>query len=92
MSKVIQVLEQMGNDASLQSEQAIEQLLATAEVNAEQAQAIINKDTIMLERQLDVCPDIVCLLVPAEDDEKEEGDEKEESDTNTSDIKSIVNG
>lgn len=78
MSKVIQVLEQMGSDASLQSEQAIEQLLTAAEVNVEQAEAIISKDVISLERQLDVCPDIVCLIVPAEDD-----DENEEKDDNT---------
>ena len=92
MSKVIQVLEQMGSDANLQkeqSEQAIEQLLTATEVNAEQAQAIITKDVISLERQMDVCPDIYCVLLPAEDDEKSEEDESEGDKT---DIKSIVNG
>jgi len=89
MSTVIQVLEKMGSDANLQSEQAIEQLLAASEVNAEQTEAIMTKDVISLERQLDVCPDIVCLLVPAEDDEKED---KEKEDEDDNDIKSVVNG
>ena len=87
MSKIIQVLEQMANDASLQNEQAIAQLLATTDVNTEQAEAITNKDITSLERQLDVCPDIYCLLVPAEDDEPAEDDSEE----NQTDIKSIVN-
>ena len=81
MSKVIQVLEQMGSDANLQNEQAIEQLLATTEVNAEQAEAIINKDVTSLERQLDVCPDVVCFILPAEDDEEEKDDDKDEDST-----------
>lgn len=88
MSKIIQVLEQMANNANLQNEQAIEQLLTVTDVSAEQAEAIINKDVISLERQLDVCPDIYCLLFPAEDEEPAE-DDSEESET---EIQSIVNG
>ena len=85
MSKVIQVLEQMANDASLQSEQAIAQLLATADVNAEQAEAIINKNITSLERQLDVCPDVVCIILPAEDDEEEDEDEEKNDDNEDKD-------
>ena len=81
MTKVIQVLEQMANDASLQTEQAIEQLLTTTEVDAEQAEAIISKDVTSLERQLDVCPDIVCLILPAEDDDEEKDDDKDDDDS-----------
>lgn len=80
MSKVIQVLAQMGSDASLQSEEAIKQLLSATEVDAEQAEAIVNKDITSLERQLDVCPDIVCVIVPAEDDDEKE-DDKEDDDS-----------
>lgn len=94
MTKVIQVLEQMGSDAAFQnkqSEQAIEQLLTTAEVEAEQAEAIINKDIISLERQLDVCPDIVCFVLPADDDD-ENGDDKENEDDSTKETSNTVIG
>ncbi len=84
MSNVMHVLEQIGSDATLQSEQAIEELLTTTEVNAEQAEAIINKDVTSLERQLDVCPDIVCVVAPAEDDDKEKDDEDDDSTEETS--------
>jgi hypothetical protein len=82
MSNVIQALTQMGSDASLQIEknqQAIVQLLITTEVDAEQAEAIINKDITLLERQLDVRLNMVCGVAPAEDDDEEEGDDKDSS-------------
>ena len=81
MSKVIQVLEAMAQLSNAD----VAQLVAQADITAEQAEAVINKDVTSLERQLDICPDVYCLLVPAEDDEKEEDDD-------ASDIKSIVNG
>lgn len=93
ISKVIQVLEQMGSDATFQnkqSEQAIERLLTATEVNAEQAEAIINKDIISLEHQLDVCPDIVCFVLPADDDEN--GDDKENEDDSTKETSNTVIG
>lgn len=84
MSKLIQVLEQMNSDAKLQDEQAIKQLLRSAEMDTEQAEAIINKDISSLERQLNVRLDMVCGVVPAEDDdENEEKDEKEDNATET---------
>jgi len=77
MSKVTQVLEQMSRDANGQNDDAINNLLAAAQLDTEITTAIINKDVITLERQLDVRPDIVCIIAPAEDD----GDENEENDT-----------
>lgn len=81
MSKIIQALEQIGNDAKLQNEQAIEQWLVTTELEADQAETIINKDIISLERQLDVCPDVVCIILPAEDDDDDDkkGDDDDEN-------------
>jgi hypothetical protein len=78
MSKVIQVLEQMSRDANGQNEDAINNLLATAQLDTEITTAIINKDVITLERQLDVRSDIVCMILPAEDDEDDEGDDSTE--------------
>ena len=84
MSKAIQVLEQMGSDAGLQSEQAIGQLLTTAEVNVDQAEAIINKDVVTLERQLDVRHDIICFVgTPDEDDEDEDKDKDNKDEKNS---------
>ncbi|MCW8832878.1 MAG: hypothetical protein OQK09_11605 [Colwellia sp.] len=89
MTKVIETLAQLASDASLQSAQAMEKLLIDNNIEDTIATAVINKDVVSLERQLDVCPDVVCFLVPAEDDEQSEDNGSEESETN---IKLIVNG
>jgi len=78
MSKVIQVLEQMSRDANGQNEDAINNLLAAAQLDTEITTAIINKDVITLERQLNVRSDIVCMILPAEDDEDDEDDDSTE--------------
>jgi hypothetical protein len=71
MSKVIQVLAEMANNAECQSDAAIEALVTAANLNATTTEAILAKDVTSLERQLDVCPDIVCLVVVADDDDEE---------------------
>ena len=81
MTKAIQVLEQMANDASLQNPQATEQLLIDNNIEESIAAAIINKDVISLERQLDVRPDIVCFVAPAEDDDEEKDDDNGDTDS-----------
>jgi len=83
MSNVIQVLEQMGNDANVQSEDAINSLLVATELESEITESIINKDVTSLERQLDVRLDMVCGVLPAEDeDEEKEDDENSTEETN----------
>lgn len=89
MTTITQVLEQMGQHANLQNNAEVEEFINQAELSIELKNALINKDTVSLERQMDVCPDIVCFLVPAEDDQPAEEDSKDNSETN---IKSIVNG
>jgi hypothetical protein len=86
MSKVIQVLAQMANRADLQSEKSLETFLSTTEINAEQSEAIINKNVVSLEEQLNIHRDIVCFLVPAEDDEPVKEEENDEDNT-----QSVVN-
>ena len=88
MSKVIQVLAQMASDSSLQNKIAVEALLTIEEINAEQSAAIITQDVTSLERQLDICPDIVCIFAPAKDDDSEEEKEEEEDDNA---VKLVVN-
>lgn len=84
MTIVIDTLTQMASDASLQSEQAIKQLLIATEVNTEQAEAIINKDVSSLDRQLDVRLDIFCGIFPAEDDDESEEKDDDKDDTDSS--------
>ncbi len=81
MSNIMHVLEQMGSDASLQNEDAIQNILTSTELESEITQAIANKDVISLARQLDVCPDIVCIIHAPDDDEKEEEKEDDDEDS-----------
>lgn len=77
MSKVIHVLEQMSRDATFQDEDAVNKLLIAAELDSEITKAIINKDVISLERQLDVRTDMMCGVFPAE--EEDENEDKEDN-------------
>jgi hypothetical protein len=77
MSKVIEFLARMGQEANTD----IESLLAQADMDVNQSKAIINKDVTSLERQLDICPDIKCFIIPAEDDEPVDDQESENETT-----------
>jgi len=83
MTSIIQALAQMGQDASLQNDSAIEQWLTTTGLDEQLATAIVNKDIITLERQLDVCPDVVCIILsPDEDDDENEDEDDSTEETN----------
>ncbi|WP_028766355.1 hypothetical protein [Shewanella fidelis] len=84
MSNIIQLLERMGQDASLQTETNFEQAIAESALTESLKQALINKDDISLKRELDVCPDVVCILIPAEDEDEETDDKKEKDENNES--------
>lgn len=86
MSKVIQVLEQMSCDADCQSENAINNLLVATELDTEITEAIVNKDVISLERQLDVRPDIVCFIGTPEDEDDEDGEDEDTTETKDSNV------
>ena len=92
MSNVIQLLERLGEDASLQTESALS-VIENANLDAELKESLINKDVTSLERQLDVCPDIVCLILPAEDDDQGEDDDNDDDNDDDSDTenKLVVN-
>jgi hypothetical protein len=77
MNKALQLLESIGQQANVD----IEELIKQSNINNKQAKAIRAKDTISLENQLDVCPDVYCFLVPAEDDEAESEKDEEQPDT-----------
>ena len=90
MSNIIQLLERMGQDASLQNSASMEQVIEQSELSAELKGVLLNKDTVTLERQLDVCPDVVCIMIPAEDENPDESSEEEPDNDNK--IAAVVNG
>lgn len=95
MSKVIQVLAEMANDASLTNEDQVMTMLVDAEITDKQKQAIEAKDLDTLTETIHDLPIIKCVpLVPAEDDdaEDEEKEEEKEDDTETQGtLKTVVN-
>ena len=90
MPTVIETLVKIASDVNVQGSKEIEQLLISNNIDEAITTAILNKDIISLERQLDVCPDIVCIFVHPEDDEpKKDEDEDEEKDIENN--KSVIN-
>jgi hypothetical protein len=85
----------MGKDAKLQNADAINHLLNIAELDVDITNSITNKDTIALDRQLNVCPDIYCMLFPAIPEDPLEQDNKEESEEENKEDKQaklLING
>jgi len=87
MSKAVQLLETMAQLAHAD----IEKLIAQTTINTELAEAIRAKDIISLERQLDICPDIYCVLFPAEDDSATETEAPTEDENNDEEVSSAIN-
>ncbi|WDE03314.1 hypothetical protein SG34_018145 [Thalassomonas viridans] len=89
MSNIIQLLERMGQEANLQKQDTLEQAIKKADLKQSLKESLLNKDKLALERQLDICPDIVAFLFPAEDEQPQ----KEEEDKETKEeIRSVING
>ncbi|MPY23394.1 hypothetical protein [Shewanella sp. YLB-07] len=78
MSNIIQLLERMGQDSELQSND-FKNIITESELNHDLKTALLNKDKSSLEELLRVDPEIVCAMIPAED---EEPPHKEEPGTN----------
>ncbi len=94
MSNIIQLLERMGQDSELQTEQSFEQAIQDSALTNELKQSLHNRDDINLKRQLDVCPDVVCILLPSEDEDEDEdkSDEKDETEDKKNDIRTLKVG
>ena len=80
MSKVIQVLETMASDAYLINQENISTLLAIAEIDAEQHQAITEKNAEKLAETIADLPEIRSFsqVIPAEENEQEDEDKDED--------------
>ncbi|WP_144206802.1 hypothetical protein [Shewanella donghaensis] len=88
MSNIIQLLERMGQDADLQNPQLLADAISTSSLTPELKQALLNNDTSSLEKQLDICPDVVGLMVLTEDDQPEdEGQPSEKVDSGVADLR-----
>ncbi len=91
MSKIIQVLEQMGSDASLNNEHEITALLANADISDSQQRAILAKNAELLAETIADLPEIKCFIIAvADDDEQEKQDKKEDDGSETSNKLAIV--
>jgi|GEM_PF-1411048 len=89
MTTVIEALSKIASDASIQDSQDVTQLLSDNKIDEEIANSIITKDVTSLERQLDVCPDIVCFVAPAEDDDDESEDDQESNEESNCSVVNI---
>ncbi|ARD21323.1 MULTISPECIES: hypothetical protein [Shewanella] len=81
MSSIIKLLERMGQESGL-TESAIEFETAITEsnLNEELKKSMLSRDIVALEKSLDICPDVVCVLFPAEEEETKEEDKKPSED------------
>ncbi|MCL1065727.1 hypothetical protein L2735_02750 [Shewanella olleyana] len=75
MSTIIKLLERMGNDAILTNLTEFHSAINETNLSSELKTALMNKDTNAVIKQMDVCPDIYCLLFPADENENEESEE-----------------
>lgn len=82
--QLIKFLEQLGADGQRadRSTEALVDAAKAAGLNQEQIDALVAGDSARVARMLDAPPEIICFLVPAEDDEPGEdddsGDEKKD--------------
>jgi hypothetical protein len=91
MKNVIQVLAHMGESANLQSPEVAAEFVNQSELSAELQTALLEQDVTTLERNLDVCPDIVCIIMAPEDDEPSEDDEEQSAPKENAVLKVAIN-
>ncbi|MFV7772055.1 hypothetical protein [Shewanella marisflavi] len=77
MSNVIELLEQIGNNAELQTQESFSQAVLNSNLSDDLKKMLLERDVKNLARELDVCSDVVCAMLPAED----EPEEQDENDT-----------
>ncbi|QYJ96892.1 hypothetical protein K0J45_15425 [Shewanella alkalitolerans] len=87
MSNIIQLLERMGQDAALQSDECKLQTIDESQISAEQKELLKSRKGDELAESLKTSKDIICFLIPAKDEEEEKDSENNEE----SDNKSAVN-
>lgn len=83
MSNVIAFLEKMGNNAALANQAPEDYAAAVDALGLDDAprQALLDRDASALNGLLGGRMQMMCLLLPADDEEKKDGDEPAEGDT-----------
>ena len=59
---------------SQQTELNIPELTSKTGYTAHEVESFIASDVTSLAKQLDICPEIICFIFPAEDDDESEGE------------------
>lgn len=77
MSIVVQFLEALARNPKPMSAEDFATAIANAELEPAARQAILNRDPDGLNRVLGGRLNVMCLVVPAENDEPQEGEERE---------------
>lgn len=78
MSNVIQLLERLGQDASLQDASRADLFIQESDVVDSAKTALLDKSRFALANVLDAKSDIVCFVAPAEDDEEDTEEQDDE--------------
>ncbi|ALO33645.1 hypothetical protein CMT41_02115 [Colwellia sp. MT41] len=92
MSKVINVLATMANDASLITNKEITALLANTDISNEQKQAILALDSERLAETITDFPVSMCSIVVAPEDNEQENQEETNNDEAKNHLNCAVNG
>ena len=77
MSNVVQFLEALARNPKPMSAEDFATAVANAELEPAARQAILSRDADGLNRVLGGRLNVMCLVVPAENDEPQEGEERE---------------
>ncbi len=84
MNNIFQLLEKIGNDATLVDENKLSETVLIADISDEIKELIFNKDIESLEAQLNVRNKIFCGVHTPDEDEDEGEDEDSTEENSTS--------
>ena len=85
MSEIIDLLERMASNVSYSDERTeLAEIVEVSSVDKETKDALLHNDNAAIEGLLDARTKIVCLLVPAKEDEDESEDDSPEQESEES--------
>lgn len=90
MTNIIAVLEKIAKDASLKNTAALKAFIEQTSLSEQEKALILAQNSEAIAAELDVKKDIVCLVVPAEDDEPSEDSEEDKESQTQNNL--VVNG
>ena len=91
MSKVVDVLATMANDASLVNAQQLKALLANADLSTEQLKAILAKDSQALADTISKFSISMCSIVSAPEEDEQESQEESKNEEAKNTLKFVAN-